>query len=523
MLLCLITGLKSGLEKNAAGKKESYPGISIQSRWEELWKTVSSKDREEESESKDKTPEKDADPQRNIRVLIMTDGYQQIVHREVEISAAGGLRIEKKDGLEETAGNEKIKITKEDMGFQNGKIRIQAIDGGEITVRSIRRGYGNPSYAGALDLYTTSEGVVMVNELPLENYLCKVVPSEMPASYQKEALKAQAICARSYAYRQIMDYAYPEYQAHVNDSTDYQVYNNSASQQAASVADTFEGEFQKEERIDMSGKSEFYRIFFSILVLVVTVIITRNLIFSLICMNVVALLIILCLDASVAAGRVKICIVRDYRRVFVLFKVCLPLAISTFLSNYIINSSKLSVDRMLGDAAQLYYTAVFMPNMVINLFSGIIFKPMQTSMAVNYYEKKHKNFWHIIFRMFAIIAGFTLICEVGAYILGIPVLSWLYGVNLKDYKMTLLLLLLCGGVNAVNIIFYYVLAIMRKQKYMTILYLIVCGVALIIMDPITGRLGLNGAALGYLILVVLLGVLLMGYILYQIRKDRKRQ
>ena len=89
--------------------------------------------------------------------------------------------------------------------------------------------------------------------------------------------------------------------------------------------------------------------------------------------------------------------------------------------------------------------------------------------------------------------------------------------------MTLLLLLLCGGVNAVNIIFYYVLAIMRKQKYMTILYLIVCGVALIIMDLITGRLGLNGAALGYLILVVLLGVLLMGYILYQIRKDRKRQ
>ena len=236
LLLCLITGLKSGLEKNAAGKKESYPGISIQSRWEELWKTVSSKDREEESESKDKTPEKDADSQRNIRVLIMTDGYQQIVHKEVEISAAGGLRIEKKDGLEETAGNEKIKITKEDTGFQNGKIRIQAIDGGEITVRSIRRGYGNPSYAGALDLYATSEGVVMVNELPLENYLCKVVPSEMPASYQKEALKAQAICARSYAYRQIMDYAYPEYQAHVNDSTDYQVYNNSASQQAATEA-----------------------------------------------------------------------------------------------------------------------------------------------------------------------------------------------------------------------------------------------------------------------------------------------
>ena len=67
------------------------------------------------------------------------------------------------------------------------------------------------------------------------------------------------------------------------------------------------------------------------------------------------------------------------------------------------------------------------------------------------------------------------------------------------------------------------LRIIMNEQHMTILYLIVCGVALIIMDPITGRLGLNGAALGYLILVVLLGVLLMGYILYQIRKDRKRQ
>ncbi|HIW84374.1 MAG TPA: SpoIID/LytB domain-containing protein, partial [Candidatus Dorea gallistercoris] len=51
---------------------------------------------------------------------------------------------------------------------------------------------------------------------------------EMPASYELEALKAQAVCARSYAYRQMESYGYPEYEAHVNDSTAYQVYGNSA-------------------------------------------------------------------------------------------------------------------------------------------------------------------------------------------------------------------------------------------------------------------------------------------------------
>lgn len=290
-----------------------------------------------------------------------------------------------------------------------------------------------------------------------------------------------------------------------------------------SIADTFEGEFQKEDRIDISGKSEFYRVFFSILVLVIAVAVSKNLILSLIIMNVVAYGMIVLLDISIAVKRVSVRMTGDMKRLWELVKMCIPLAVSTFLSTYIINSSKLSVDRVLGDEAQLYYTAVFMPNMVINLFSGIIFKPMQTAMAVNYYEKKYKNFWHIISKMILIITGFTFVCEVGAYILGIPVLSWLYGVNLKEYKLTLLLLLLCGGVNAINIIFYYVLAIMRKQKYMTILYIIVCLVSFLIMDTMTGRMGLMGASLGYLILVSLLAALLLVYIIIQTRRNTKNE
>ena len=66
----------------------------------------------------------------------------------------------------------------------------------------------------------------MVNELPLEEYLFSVVPSEMPASYPLEALKAQAICARTYAYGHMLRAGYPRYGAHVDDSTSYQVYNN---------------------------------------------------------------------------------------------------------------------------------------------------------------------------------------------------------------------------------------------------------------------------------------------------------
>ena len=208
LLLCVIGGLKAGIEESAVGKEQTHSEISIQSRWEELLKSVSEKKNDKKKDQKKSESTEAA--QKNIRILLMTDGYKQIVHKELKVSATGGLIIEKTGTREETAENEKITITKEDVGFQNGKIRVTAKDGGEMVVSSIRRGYGNPSYAGILDLYATSEGIVIINELPVESYLCKVVPSEMPASYQKEALKAQAVCARNYAERQMEDYAYPD-------------------------------------------------------------------------------------------------------------------------------------------------------------------------------------------------------------------------------------------------------------------------------------------------------------------------
>ena len=75
-----------------------------------------------------------------------------------------------------------------------------------------------------------------IQSLPLSEYLTGVVLSEMPASFQLEALKAQAVCARSYAFRQMTSFGYPEYEAHVNDSTDYQVYGNSRMQESSTRA-----------------------------------------------------------------------------------------------------------------------------------------------------------------------------------------------------------------------------------------------------------------------------------------------
>lgn len=157
-----------------------------------------------------------------IRVLLKTNGFSGIAHTKVSYQVDGG----------------KTKtITPDDKRFDKGTIRIQSEkEHGKVKLVSLKRGYGTPSYRGTLELYATAEGIVIVNELLLEDYLRAVVPSEMPATYELEALKSQAVCARSYAYNQSREYSYPQYRAHVDDSTSFQVYGNSKEQKRTDQA-----------------------------------------------------------------------------------------------------------------------------------------------------------------------------------------------------------------------------------------------------------------------------------------------
>ncbi|WP_308240414.1 stage II sporulation protein D [Salipaludibacillus agaradhaerens] len=71
-------------------------------------------------------------------------------------------------------------------------------------------------------------GTEVIENVPLEEYIVGVVGSEMPASYEIEALKAQALTARTYLIRQLLeggDLNLPE-GADVTDTELHQVFQN---------------------------------------------------------------------------------------------------------------------------------------------------------------------------------------------------------------------------------------------------------------------------------------------------------
>jgi stage II sporulation protein D len=177
----------------------------------------------------------------SIRVLLKASDYSGLFHESVTFRVDTGYTIRygaAGDPAEEMRqAGEACTIDRDSAYFQGERITVTPLAlTGKITLSSVNRSQGSPSYRGCLELLSTPDGLVVLNEVLLEEYLYSVVPSEMPASYPEEALKAQAVCARTYAYRHMLAAGYPQYGAHVDDSTGYQVYQNIPEQEATTTA-----------------------------------------------------------------------------------------------------------------------------------------------------------------------------------------------------------------------------------------------------------------------------------------------
>jgi stage II sporulation protein D len=171
----------------------------------------------------------------NIRVIIKTSGFRDIFFNEAVFCADSGMIVETGEESYETAPGEMVVFNPDTEDFNEGRIKLIP-KSGEIQFQSVNRGVGTPSYGGTIEVSLYDEGIVIVNEVGIEDYLKKVVPSEMPSGFNLEALKCQAVCARSYAYTELSNNYYSAYGAHIDDSIQFQVYNNSQRAESTDTA-----------------------------------------------------------------------------------------------------------------------------------------------------------------------------------------------------------------------------------------------------------------------------------------------
>lgn len=90
-------------------------------------------------------------------------------------------------------GNElTVNIDRKDFQLNTNQIEIRTLKPGFLCQK-------RAWYRGNFLIYNFGGTITLINDLYLEDYIKGVVPSEMPSKWNEEALKAQAIAARSYA------------------------------------------------------------------------------------------------------------------------------------------------------------------------------------------------------------------------------------------------------------------------------------------------------------------------------------
>jgi stage II sporulation protein D len=86
------------------------------------------------------------------------------------------------------------------LGTYAAPLRLAAPTDGAVTLRGpAANGLRDGRYRGAIEVRPSGAGVMAVNAVDLEDYVRGVVSAESPAGWPAEALKAQAVAARSYA------------------------------------------------------------------------------------------------------------------------------------------------------------------------------------------------------------------------------------------------------------------------------------------------------------------------------------
>jgi len=164
--------------------------------------------------------------------IFSSENKVQIYNDDFDITVGENERVD----VRNTSGT--TTITLENGKTYKTKNPLNFYAKGEyLTLSPVRKGHtSSPRYRGIITIIPRSSSLRVINTLDIEKYLLQVVPSEMPKSFGVEALKVQAVAARTYAVSDILKGKYAKDGFHIKDTVESQVYNNQVENEEATRA-----------------------------------------------------------------------------------------------------------------------------------------------------------------------------------------------------------------------------------------------------------------------------------------------
>lgn len=289
------------------------------------------------------------------------------------------------------------------------------------------------------------------------------------------------------------------------------------------IEDLYHGEYHRRMRLDIAAILLTFRYLISIVCFIVIVLFTDDMFIASIISFVLSLLIFIFTNKNVIHYFYN----KKYKFSFGNFKkllyVLIPVVLTTYIKMYINNSPKYAIDACLGNIDQAYFNVLYMPVFVIGLMCDIIFRPYIPLFSNSWNTRDFREFKTLLFRQIFVIIGITVAVILGGYIIGLTLLELIYGVQLHQFMISFMLLLIGGGLNTLYSYLTVVMTVIRSQKKMAFVNIIVFAVCLIIMNPLVRKYEIFGATLISVTLNLIAVILSSIIVLYDYFKYKKMQ
>lgn len=276
------------------------------------------------------------------------------------------------------------------------------------------------------------------------------------------------------------------------------------------LADVYEGRLQQADKLYLAGISQALRSIAVAAVFSAALFITRNLAVASVAMAVVACASLVLVSAPLALLETEKSRRWNMGEVGSLLRQCFPLFAALFLFNLIESMPKFVMEGMLPYENQLYFNALYFPAQGILLAIGFVYKPQMLRLASIWSNpRKRRRFDMVVFAVMAVILGITVATALFMGSIGIPIMSFMYGVNFERFRNLALLMIAAGGITAAIDFLYAIITVLRRQNDVMKLYLIAFAASVVAPLILVATLKLMGAVLSYLLVMLLLLVLLV--------------
>ena len=287
--------------------------------------------------------------------------------------------------------------------------------------------------------------------------------------------------------------------------------------------DIFESEMQRQDRLDMTGKATLFRTLLCVGVFLAALVTTKDLKLSSLALLPSILLAAIIFDI-LPLLRLKPDKTIKKASYISLINKSKWLFLGAFIDLYIFAAAKYAVNYRLGEELNGYFSIIFIPTSIINLMAGFIIRPILTKLSLLYKTGNQKKFISTISKIAAFIFAATVLGMGMAYLLGIPVLKLVLGevaTAIEPYKTALVLVIFGGGLYALVNLGYYCLVIFEMTGIIFLIYAVGAVFAYFVSDFMVIKFGMNGAAMAYMITMLLLTVFFLTAVIFGLRKVKK--